>query len=197
MNTKIARIHNKYDKLTNQERLRLVANALERGDDEDLEALVRSTAKKTYTMRDAWLVDRFDAIWRISVVYWLVTEELLREREEKLHLLSILLSDSGRIMKLSDDDLTKQKRNRAIVILDEQLVEYACILWAVGQAIQRLALLVQLQPSELLAYTPPAVKERLMLEHGQLNDQAGENQFQQVIDMYYKLFAAYWPDQVT
>lgn len=193
MNTKIERIHNKYDKLTNQERLRLVTNAIERGDDEELGALLRSTAKKTYTMRDAWMVDRFDAIWRISVVYWLTTEELLRTRGENQHLLRILKSDTAEFLNLDVDDPTRQKRVKAIEHLCEQLGEHDSLLWAVAQAIVKLAEIIQLKPAELLVYTPPAVKDRLAIKHPQL-DQASENQLQQMVGMYYRLFAAYWPD---
>jgi len=196
MITKIARVHTKYDKLTNQERLRLVTNAIERGDDEELEALVRSTAKKTYTIRDVWMVDRFDAIWRISVIYWLTTEELLREREENQHLLSILRCDTAGFLKLDVDDPTRQKRCKAIEHLCEQLDEHDSLLWAVAQAILKLAKVIQLQPAELLVYTPPAVKDRLAIKHPQL-DQASENQLQQMIDVYYRSFAAYWPDLVA
>jgi|GEM_PF-5340575 len=189
MTTKIARIQNRYDKLGNQERLRLAVSAIERGDDEELEAIFSTASRKIYRMTDAWITDRYDAIWKISVVYWLFTEELLREREELCHRATIYKFnvDYG-------DESQRQKLSKVLEIINAMITEHDNLIWAVSEAIRQLAKTVELAPTDLLARASESAKERLNWQRHDYDDQADETILSDMVNKYYQGFAAYWPD---
>lgn len=186
MTAKIARLHNNYDRLENQERLHLVASAIERGDDDELNALISTTPKKSYVMRDAWMVDRYHAIRTVSLVYWLMTEETLREREKMLHHTTILESS----VRLADEP----KRLKVIELVGKMIEEHDNLLWAASEAIRQLATAVKLQPRELLVFVPEHVKGRLNLQRHTYDNQVDEAILQKMVKSYFKGFSVHWPD---
>ena len=191
---KVNNIRKNYGRLSNHERLQLAANAIIRDDDDEYHAVVNSTPRKSYHMRDTWMVDRHEALWRISTIYWLVTEEALREKAERRQLELILKLDDGGILSLDNNDPKKEKRIRVLEILDLEMREYGNLIWAYSEAIKRLSEAVKLKPEELLAYAHEKVKQRLEWPRYDYDCVVDEENLQKVTDKFYGEFAGYWPD---
>lgn len=188
MTNKIARIQNRYDKLSNKERLQLAVSAIERGDNQDLEFIFRTAPRKTYTMPDDWITDRYEAIWKISVVYWIITEELLREQEELSHRVTIYKFNVE-----YGDQSQRQKWSKALEIINSMITENDNLIWAASESIRQLAKIVELDPRDLLARASESVKERLNWQHHNLDTQTDQITLSEKVDMYFQTFLAYWP----
>lgn len=188
----ITKIRGKYDKLDDQERLRLVASAINRGDGNELKTLKASTVRKTYTMPDAWMVDRYTALWDVSVIYWLITEELLHKREAARHAYSNVRVDIEDSQELGDalndiDDAVILK------IIATEIAEFTRHIFAASQAVKKLSLEIDLKPGELIAYTPEHVKNRLEVPLSKSGESIDGEFIDDAIDWYYTVFASYWP----
>ena len=57
-----------YDRLTPEERFRLVVLALARGDEEESERLTATCPRRDYTMYDWAFVGRWEAAWELAVL---------------------------------------------------------------------------------------------------------------------------------
>jgi len=168
-----------------------------RDDDDEYQALVATTPRKTYTMPDAWIGDRAEALWKVSISFAFVTEEMLRGREDRSHFATILEMDMDHLLDLPEDDPKRLKRERAIEVVSIQIEEFDNMIWAAGEAIRRLAKRVDLQPEELVAYAPAQWKQRLDWERHPYpaGDTFDEENLQKLIDTYYKWFSHQWPDK--
>lgn len=189
----ITKIRRHYDNLDNQERLRLAASAINRGDTEELEVLAATTSMKTYTMPDAWVGDRYHALWDVGVTYWLITEELFHKREAARHTYSRIRVDIEGFRELAEarDDIDD---TRLLKIIKAEIDEFTRQIYAASQAVKKLSREVNLSPDELIAHTPEHVKKRLeieLLEPEELN----EGEFlEDGIELFYTVLASYWPD---
>jgi len=193
MHAKSARLHNRYDKLANDERLRLIAGAIGRKDDEELEVLISTTPRKTYSMPDASVVDRLAAIWRISMLYWLATEELQREIDTK-RLTVLLVRSEYETRQLANIDYDKRKCLAIIDSLAHQLIGFECMLWSLSQAIHRFAKKIGFQPAELLAYAPSSVQERHLVLLPNQEVQIKGDRLEEMIETYIRLFSTQWAE---
>ena len=192
--TRITGLRGKYDKLNNQERLKLVANAITRDDPSDLSALRLTAPKRTYIMTDAWLEDRFNALWNISVVFWLAIETLNTERQSLEHKSTIgtILRDD--LLKPEYMAIDREAFNLHLFVkgIDQQLQNTFLQFRSAAEAINRLSKDVDLRPEELIAHAPEDVKERLLTA---IDNTPESGLPEEYVSLYYDLFAHYWPSR--
>lgn len=188
----ITGLRGKYDKLNNQERLRLVADAIARDDSVDLSALKITAPRESCVMIDGWLEDRFNALWRISVIFWLAIEMLDTERLSLEHKRTIgtLLRDNwlkpelvGEAPEEFDAHLLLKGIGQR---LNNNLLEYKSAVAAIAQLAQK----IELELEELIAHAPADVRERIK---SMANDNPEKELPKEYVSRYYSLFAHYWP----
>ena len=189
----ITGLRGKYDKLNNQERLRLVADAINRDDSVDLSALRVTAPRQSYVMTEVWLEDRFNALWRISVVFWLAIELLNTERQSLEHksTISTILRDDLLKPEYMTIDLEAYDFHLFVKGIDQRLENIFLQFRSLTEAINRLAKDVGLRPEELIAHAPKDGNARLVAAI----DNTPENELpEEFVNDYYNLFAHYWPD---
>ena len=188
----ITGLRGKYNKLNNQERLRLVADAIARDDSVDLSALIVTAPKQTYTMAEAWLEDRFNALWRISVIFSLAIEMLDTERLsfEHKHTIAMLLGNN--CLKPEFLSVVPDAFDAPLLLkgIDQRLKNNFVRLQSAVEAINQLAQDVGLSPEELISHAPADVRERLET----VTDNNPKKELpEEYVNWYYDLFAYYWP----
>ena len=189
----ITGLRGKYDKLKNQERLRLVADAIIRDDGVDISALTETAPRYSYTVIDPWYVDRYNALWRISVMYWLTMEMLYSEQQvvEHKYTLARLLNDGVIKPEYVGKILGQIDAPHFLKLTEQKLENNARQLQATAAAIDLLAKEVGLEPDELIAHVPADIKEWAKKVVGGTPKEESQIEY---VKHYYKIFAGYWPD---
>ena len=190
----ITGLRGKYKKLNNQERLRLVAHAIARDDSVDLSALIVTAPKQSYIMTEAWLEDRFNALWRISVIFSLAIEMLDTERLSLEHkrTIGILLRNDCLKPEFAGADPEAFDTHFILKGIDQRLKNNFLRFQSAVDAINQLAKDVGLSPEELIAHAPVDVRERLET----VADNNPEKELpEEYVSWYYDLFAHYWPSR--